>query len=158
VNKKLILLAMAAVMALGLLAGCTSKSSATKTQTGTYKILRSTTLNTKWQMYQFELNLPVNGNFDLDLLGLANNDKVDGYFYPEKGSISTLNIVAGTNTLYDSSTTAGVTSDRFSFNAAQPVGTYYQLNFKNTGTDTVTVFVELIYPANGSIRGPLDQK
>ena len=158
-NKKLLLLAMTLVLVLGVLAGCSSKGSPpSKTTTGNYKIVRRATLNNSWQMYQFELILPLNAAFDLDLLGLANNDKVSGYFYPESGSLATLSINAGSNTLYDSAATAGVISDRFSFSAAQPVGTAYVLNFKNTGTDEVTIFVEVIYPSSASIRGPLDLK
>jgi hypothetical protein len=158
VNKKLILLAMSLVMALGLLAGCSSKSTASTTPTGTFKIIRKATLNTKWQMYQFELNIPVNGAFDIDLLGMANSDKADGYFYQEKGSASTLTITAGSTIIYNSAATAGVTSDRFSFSATLPLGNAYVLNFRNTGSDATTVFVEVIYPATANIRGPLDVK
>ena len=149
---------MTMLLALGLLAGCGSKSNASTTPTGTFKIIRKATLNTKWQMYQVELDIPVNGAFDIDLLNMANNDKADGYFYQEKGSGAALTIAAGSEQIYNSAATTGVTSDRFSFTASLPLGTAYVLNFKNTGSDTTTVFVEVIYPATALIRGPLDVK
>jgi hypothetical protein len=50
-------------------------------------------------------------------------------------------------------------SDRFSFVASQALGTAYVLKFTNNATDkTVTLFVELIYPTTGKMRGPLDVK
>jgi hypothetical protein len=158
VYKKLILFAMTLILTVVLAAGCSSKTPVSTTPTGTFKIMRKATLNAKWQMYQVELNIPVNGAFDIDLLGMANSDKADGYFYQEKGSSSSLIISAGDNVLYSSAATAGIVSDRFSFNATLPLGTAYVLNFRNTGSDATTVFVEVIYPSTASIRGPLDVK
>ena len=158
-SRKLLLLGIAVLLVLGLLSGCsqTSNTSGPTTLTGNYKIVRKATLGANWQMYQFELTLPSNGNFDIDFVGLAQGDKVDGFFYTENGSGVSAGITAGTNSLYSSSTSSsGNNSDRFSFSAGQPEGTAYALLFKNAGTDNeITVFVEVIYPVTASIRGPL---
>jgi len=158
-TKKLLALGLVFVLALALLAGCSSTSKSTNL--GKYEILRKAVLGGKWQMYQIRITLDSGSDFDIDLLNLANNDKVDGYFYPENGSGGTLEITAGTNVLYKTevAVAAGTISDRFSFTASQPVGTAYVLKLHNGGTEkSVAVFLELIYPNTGSIRGPIDTK
>jgi hypothetical protein len=150
---------MATVLLLTLLVGCSSTSKASNL--GKYEILRKATLGGKWQMYQLQITLESGKDFDIDLLDLANNDKVDGYFYPEKGSGGTLTITAGTQVLYqtEGTVTAGTLSDRFSFTASQPAGTAYVLKLHNGGTEkSVSIFLELIYPNTGNIRGPIDTK
>jgi hypothetical protein len=142
-------------------AGCSGSSKSTPT--GKYEILRKAVLGGKWQMYQFRLKLEAGSAFDIDLLDLVAGDKVDGYFYPETGNGATLEITAGDSVIYKiepASIPAGNTlSDRFSFAVSQPLGTAYVLNFTNSGTEkNVNVFVEIIYPATGKIRGPLDVK
>jgi len=150
---------MATVLLLTLLVGFSSTSKASNL--GKYEILRKATLGGKWQMYQLQITLESGKDFDIDLLDLANNDKVDGYFYPEKGSGGTLTITAGTQVLYqtEGTVTAGTLSDRFSFTASQPAGTAYVLKLHNGGTEkSVSIFLELIYPNTGNIRGPIDTK
>jgi hypothetical protein len=162
VNNKILGVLVAALAVLLILTGCSrsSSSSGSSSTSGEYKIVRKAALGSSWQMYEFQLTLPVNGSFDIDLLDLKDNEKVDGYFYTEKGINAALEISAGANFIYQSvSTASGETSDRFAFNATQPLGTAYILNFKNVGTDKeITVFVELIYPDTARLRGPLDLK
>jgi|GEM_PF-2880885 len=126
--------------------------------TGKYEIIRKSGLGAAWQMYQIRIVLEAGNNFDVDLLGLSGADKVDGYFYLEKGTGAALVIKAGDSVLYQSAAAAGgeVVSDRFSFIAGLPAGTAYVFNFSNPGTETVNVFLELIYPKTGFIRGPID--
>jgi len=151
---------MVSILIPGVLAGCSGSKSSTPT--GKYEILRSAVLGNTWQMYQIRVSLESGSDFDIDLLGLSGTDKVDGYFYPEKGIGASLSILSGPNVIYkaDSSTVAlgGTLSDRFSFPADQPSGTAYVLQFHNGGTETVNIFLELIYPKTGQIRGPIDLK
>lgn len=159
--RKAFALGLVVILTVILLAGCTS--TAKSATTGKYEILRSEVLGGKWQMYQFRIHLESGAAFDIDLLNLVANDKVDGYFYPERGSGASLEIKAGAATIYKADPAgmpAGSTlSDRFSFTANQPVGTAYVLDFRNAGSEkTVTIFVELVYPTTASIRGPLDVK
>ncbi len=142
--------------------GCSGNGSKNTTPKGKYEILRKAVLGNTWQMYQIRVTLESGSDFDIDLLDLGGTDKVDGYFYPEKGVGASLEISAGTNILYKADTTTvalgGTLSDRFSFTANQPTGTAYVIAFHNGGTDTVNIFVELIFPKTGSIRGPIDLK
>jgi len=158
--KLLALVLMVSMLALGVLAGCSSSKSSTPT--GKYEILRRATLGNTWQMYQIRVSLESGSDFDIDLLGLSGADKVDGYFYPEKGIGASMTIMSGSTVIYkaDSSTVAlgGTLSDRFSFPANQPSGTAYMLQFHNGGTETVNIFLELIYPKTGQLRGPIDLK
>ena len=128
-NKKLLLIALALALVLSILPGCTRNGSSepgTTTPKGNFKIVRKSALGTKWQMYQFELTLPANGDFDLDFLDLADSDQVDGYFYPETGTGVSLNILAGASSIFTSAPAPGTNnSDRFSFKATLPKGTFY---------------------------------
>jgi len=159
VNKKILITVFAFILVLVLLPACGGDKE-TSAPTGKYEIIRRAVLGGKWQMYQFRLKLPLNGEFDIDLLDLMEGDRVDGYFYPEKSTGVSLEITAGTNMIYSSMPSNGGTSyDRFSFSASQPSGMAYVLLFKNVGTDKeISVFVEVIYPATARIRGPLDLK
>jgi hypothetical protein len=158
--RLLALILVTSILVLGTLAGCSSSKNTTPT--GKYEILRRAILGNTWQMYQIRVVLESGSDFDIDLLGLMGTDKVDGYFYPEKGIGATVTIMSGATVIYkaDSSSVAlgGTLSDRFSFPADQPSGTAYVLQFHNGGTDTVNIFVELIYPKTGQIRGPIDLK
>ncbi|MDP2918827.1 MAG: hypothetical protein Q8O43_01215 [Dehalococcoidia bacterium] len=157
-NKKSFVLGLVIILVITLLAGCTSTSKSANT--GKYEIVRGAVLGGKWQMYQMRIHLESGAAFDIDLLDLVTNDKVDGYFYPERGSGASLEIKAGVNIIYKADPAgipAGSTlSDRFSFTANQPLGTAYVLNFRNSGSEkTVTILMEIIYPVTAAIRGPL---
>ena len=129
---------------------------------GKYQIERKAVLSNNWQMYQLHLTLAPGSELSLNLLNLAGTDKVDGYFYPEKGTGVSLEITAGLTNIYKADAAAlalgGSLSDRFSFTATQTVGTAYILKFRNAGSETVTEFVELIYPKTGSLGVPIDLK
>ena len=90
---------------------------------------------------------------------------MDGYFYLEKGSDISFQI-AGNSQIYESQPAGTksdtITSDRFSFTASQAQGIAYFLTF-NPGSDTRvtnedTVFLEIIYPATGSLSVPIGTK
>jgi hypothetical protein len=161
VVKKILACVLALVIILTLCVGCSKGSK--ETPTGKYEILREAVLNGKWQMYQFRLKLEPGSGFDIDLLDLVIGDKVDGYFYPETENGASVEIIAGAEVIFNidpANIAAGSNaSDRFSFVASKPSGTAYVLKFVNSGTEkNVTVFVEIIYPTTGKIRGPLDVK
>jgi len=90
------------------------------------------------------------------LLKLSDGDKVDGYFYLEKGGEIDFRIT-GKTLLYQSAV-----QDRFSFTASQSEGDTYTLSFRNPATDDeqreLTVFLEVIYPVSGSIYVPVEGK
>ncbi len=162
-RRKEFFVAMALVLILALaLSSTISCTRSRSTPNGKYEILRKAVLGNTWQMYQIRITLESGSDFDVDLLDLVGTDKVDGYFYPEKGTGASLEIKAGTNPIYNADpatvSLGGALSDRFSFPANQPPGTAYVLKFHNGGTATVTVFTELIYPKTGSIRGTIDIK
>lgn len=161
-NKVILTLVAILLLVTGLTTGCSGNKTTTTTPIGKYEIIRKALLGNTWQMYQIRIVLDSGSDFDIDLLELAGTDKVDGYFYPEKGVGASLEIKAGASSIYkaDPSTVAlgGSLSDRFSFQASQPAGTYYILKFHNGGTDTVNIFLELMYPKTGVIRGPIDLK
>ena len=158
-TKKLLAIGLAAVLAMALLAGCSSTSKAGNL--GKYEILRKATLGGAWQMYQIRVTLDAGKDFDIDLLDLANNDRVDGYFFTEKGTGASLTVSAGSQVIFQSQVppAEAPASDRFSFTATQPHGTAYVLKLHNGGAEkAVSVFLELIYPGTGNIRGPIDTK
>ncbi|MDO9334344.1 MAG: hypothetical protein Q7T57_07485 [Dehalococcoidales bacterium] len=159
--RKILALGLVFIIVLTMFAGCSGSSK--ETPTGKYEILRKAVLGGKWQMYQFRLKMEPGSEFDIDLLDLVIGDKVDGYFYPETENGATVEIIAGANVIYKIEPAGipagGTMSDRFSFVANQPLGTAHVLKFTNNGTEkTVSVFVEIIYPTTGKIRGPLDVK
>jgi hypothetical protein len=155
-----ILLILTLVLLISLLFGCFST---TKEQpVGKHEIIRQAVLGTKWQMYQLRIDLDAGSEFDI-LLILADGDKVDGFFYPEKGSGVTFQIKTGSTIIYKLEppgvATGGMASDRFSFTASQAQGASYILNLRNGSSDKrVTTFVEVIYPSTGSIYIPLEAK
>jgi hypothetical protein len=158
VAKKILILTLVIIAMLAVLPGCSGNSKSNPT--GKYEILRSATLGSNWQMYQFRLKMEPSGAFDIDLLDLAPGDKVDGYFYVETGSGAALQILAGSTVIYQvepvNTLPDSTLSDRFTFSVQQPLGTAYVLKFANSGTEkNIEVFLELIYPVNAKIRGPL---
>ena len=127
-------------------------------------IVRGVELGGEWRMDQLIVNIE-SGNESLIMLRLDNGDKVDGYFYVEKGDGINFQIV-GNSLIYESSGqdeegSWKVTSDRFSFIASQTEGNSYTLTFRNpaeSGQAKVTVFVEVIYPLGSSLFIPIERK
>lgn len=129
----------------------------------TPEVVRTAKLGTEWQMNQMRFDVEAGGELAV-LLKLASGDKVDGYFYLEEGKDFAFDI-AGNSLIYEVkpqlvTDSERVTSDRFSFTASQEQGLTYSLNFRNTADEDdtqkkIAVFLEIIYPATGSIYVPL---
>lgn len=161
------ILALVIVLSLAFSLGCSGlpRPGTSNSSLGSFEVVRKAQLGTKWQMQQ--LNVQV-GSSDLTILmKLADGDKVDGYFYTEKGDNVSFRI-AGNSAVYDSvpqgaaSVTGGVSSDRFTFSATQAQGSTYSLTFRSASGDksqkTVAVFLEVVYPVTASIFIPLESK
>ncbi len=146
---------LAGVLISWLLAGCAGGSA---NSVGRHEIVRSATLGEDWQMYQLRVTLRPDSVYDLALLELKGTDRVDGYYYTERGSGAALEIRAGATILHQYTVDSTPSSNRFGFTASQASGTAYVLKFSNPGKETTIIFVELIYPKTGSIRGPIDIK
>jgi hypothetical protein len=159
-RNKIIIVSLSLVALISLFAGCSSSSKAT-TVIGTHEIIREAALGSTWQMYQIRVALDVGSQFDI-LLTLADGNKVDGYFFAEKGSGVVFQIKTNSTVVYQSGTLAGsssLTSDRFSFTANQGNGNTYIINLKNNSSDSkTTTFIELVYPSTGEIYIPLEAK
>ncbi len=149
--------------------GCTGISDLTKdltesSSTTGLKILRAATLESKWAMKQMEIEVGADEEMEV-LLKLADQDEVDGYFYLESGSITDFQIT-GKLLIYSAQAQGmtepeGISSARFSFVASQAQGTTYTLTFSNAGDDSntrtkQTIFLEVIYPINGSLFIPVE--
>ncbi len=153
--KKGILFTIIALVTLSL-TGCSAVSRITgSSSSGGREIVKKADLGTKWTMRQISLELGAGSQMPV-LLRLADGDKVDGFFYLEKGNNVDFQITANSLIYKPSIQDAyarGITSDRFSFTASQAQGTTYTLMFRNTSysNDKVTVFLEIIYPVTGSV-------
>lgn len=155
--KRIIITIM--ILSLVSILGCEEISRLTQEQTQTssptnLKILESVELGSKWNMKQMRFEVGAEDEV-LILLKLSDGDEVDGYFYLEKGDNIDFRIT-GKTLLYKSEA-----QDRFSFAANQAQGDTYTLSFHNTADDddrqtTVTVFLEVIYPIDGSIFVPVE--
>jgi hypothetical protein len=143
--------------------GCSSGSkTSTSTQPATVRTIREAEIASKWTMKQMEIN----SSAEITLvLTLANGDKVDGFYYLEKGTETAFQ-VSGNSLIYESKAAdvkTGITSDRFSFTASQAQGIAYTLTL-NAGVDATkeknntTIFLEIIYPASGSLYVPIGTK
>ena len=113
-------------------------------------------------MYQIRLILPYGTNYPV-LLKLADGDKVDGYFYLEKGTNVDFGINADTQLYHSAPNATGkVSSDRFSFTASPDQGSTYSLQFTSSGntTEQDVVFLEVMYPIKDSfaVFVPLDTR
>jgi len=124
------------------------------------KVVRSATLESKWAVKQIELQVGADQKIEI-LLRLSEQDKVDGYFYIEDGGITDFEI-SGNSLIYSAReqgtlTPEGISSVRFSFVATQSQGNTYTLTFANRGEERKkqTVFLELIYPLDGSLFIPV---
>ena len=100
------------------------------------------------------------------MLRLAEGDKVDGYYYLEKGNNIGFKIT-GNSLVFESKTQSAkgqkISSDRFSFVANKEQGIAYSLiltasNDADKGRDGTTVFMEIIYPASASVFVPIGTK
>ena len=150
-----------AIMILSLVSilGCEEISRLTQEQTQkssstNLKILKAVELGSEWEMKQMRFDVGAGDEVAI-LLKLSDGDKVDGYFYLEKGDSLDFRITG--KTLIDKSEV----QDRFSFVANQDQGDTYTLTFHNTADDddqqaTVTVFLEVIYPITGSVYIPVE--
>ncbi len=124
-------------------------------------IVRRAELAENWQMDQARVHVGA-GEESLVLLRLAYGDRVEGYFYLEEGEDISLQI-AGNSLIYEAQAPgteapARLTSDRFVFVAVQEQGTTYTLTFRNPADNGAVVFLELIYPVNGSLFFPIAAK
>jgi hypothetical protein len=159
---KRILIILIVLSFIGVL-GCSATSKTTTTSTAaSVRPIREAKIGKAWMMKQLEIDL--NKEIPLTLI-LKDGDRVDGYFYLEKGDNIGFNI-SGNSVLYISkppdTETARITSDRFSFIASQTQGIAYILNFKTSNLDdgqqAATVFLEIVYPATASLSIPVGTK
>ena len=144
--------------------GCEEISGLTRdvTQTSSsseLKIVKAVELGSEWEMKQMSFKVDA-GDEVLILLKPSDGDKVDGYFYLEKGDNIDFQIT-GKTSLYRSAAQDELISDRFSFEANQAQGDTYTLTFRNPAGDddqqkTVSVFLEVIYPVGGSLYVPVE--
>ena len=161
--KKIIILITALLLLF--LAGCSGTNNQTKQPPqGSYEILRKAQIASEWQVYQLQIRLKAGSELPI-VLKLASGDAVEGYFYVEEGSDLVFQ-VTGDSLIYKPTGAAGsgsVASDRFSFVASKAQGSTYTLTFRNTADASAkesksVAFVELIFPATGSIFSPLEAK
>lgn len=130
-----------------------TQGSATSSSQTNIEIEKSVELGSTWQMKQISFKVGAGQEVAI-LLKLADGDKVDGFFYLEKGDTIDFRITGKTQ-LYRSAE-----ATRFSFTAGQAQSDTYNLLFRNTaGEDesqkSITVFLEVIYPLKGELYIPV---
>lgn len=154
------ILVIVAVLSLVSILGCSGTGGQKESSSSPApQTLRKAEIDEKWQMYQLRIEAPADSTLPI-LLTLADGDKVDGYFYLEKGNDLDFQI-AGSSLIYKLEGQGKKVSNRFSFVASQAQGTTYTLTLQNSASkeqDKVTIFLELIYPVTGSIFIPLESK
>ncbi|HEY82489.1 MAG TPA: emp24/gp25L/p24 family protein [Dehalococcoidia bacterium] len=132
-----------------------TQETAQKSAPSNLQILKAVELGAKWEMKQLRFDIGAGDEVAI-LLKLAQGDKVDGYFYLEKGESIDFRIT-GKSLLFSSEA-----QDRFSFVAEQTQGDTYTLTFRNTEAGDqpakVTVFLEVIYPVGGSLYVPVEEE
>jgi hypothetical protein len=141
-----------------LLLGCDeisdlTQGASTSTSQSNLNIEKSVELGSTWQMKQIDFKVGAGKELAI-LLKLADGDKVDGFFYLEKGDTVDFRITGKTQ-IYRSDA-----ADRFSFTASQNQGDTYNLIFRNTADEdetqkSITVSLEVIYPLKGEIYVPV---
>ncbi len=156
--KKILITALI-LLALGSFVGCTSAKTETASPANV-KTIRETKISPNWSVKQMEITLEAETSI---MLTLASGDKVDGYFYLISGDNISFSVY-GNSLIYESKA-AGmaakyVSSDRFSFTASQAQGLSYRLKLAPGSGEpaSITVFLELIYPASGEIFIPIGTK
>jgi hypothetical protein len=151
-----------ALLLLAFMPGCSEMSDFTQpSDSAAPDIVRHAQLGEDWQMNQMKVHVATSDESSV-LLKLSYGDKVDGYYYLEKGKDIGFQIT-GHSLLYESEAqdledSARITSNRFSFAANQTQGTTYTLTFRNPSDaeqEKVTVFLEVIYPVSGSLFFPV---
>ena len=161
---KIVLAVMVAVLVV-VIPGCSQISDLTQPSSQEAPdVVRGAKLGGKWWMDQLRVNIDA-GDESLVLLKLDPGDKVDGYFYIEKGESINFQIM-GDSLIYESlpqymEDSPKITSDRFSFVATQAQGSTYTLTLRNTGDEAqmkTRVFLEVIYPIGGSLFTPLERE
>jgi len=152
---------IAIIMALSLVGtmGCTIAAKTTGSSSASVKTLREAKIGRDWVTKQMEITL---GKELPIVLKLTSGDKVDGYFYLEKGDDVDFNIT-GNSLIYTSqpkeANNPRIPSDRFSFTASTSQGLAYTLTLSNpTSTSEqpskLVIFLEIIYPATASVFVP----
>lgn len=156
---KKVIIAVILLTLLLALSGCEELSDLTQGVTtsssqANLKIEKSVELGGTWQMKQISFRVGAGQEVAI-LLKLSDGDKVDGFFYLERGDTVDFRIT-GKSQLYRSTA-----DNRFSFTASQGQGDTYSLLFRNTaeedeGQKSITVFLEVIYPLKGEIYVPVE--
>ncbi len=152
--KKILVLMVVIALTLTGTVGCSQESKPSSSTGST--IIKTVEVGTQWNVNQVRVNIDGNDELLL-LLKLASGDKVDGYFYLEKGEHIDFNIT-GNTLLYTAKAqeeSDQIDSDRFAFIASQSQGTTYTLTFRNKDKSQVTAFLELIYPSEASMFVPV---
>ena len=157
---------LTAIMVLSLVfaLGCSEIAGVTETSSqATLEVIRKAEIGSKWQMNQMGFEVGAGDELSI-LLRLAAGDEVDGYFYVEKGNAVNFQIT-GNSLIYKASDkdegSSEVDSDRFSFRANQEQGNTYTLTFRNSsenGQTRASIFLEVIYPVDGSLFMPIERK
>jgi hypothetical protein len=161
-HKKILTVLLVGVLALSLAGtpGCSLVTKTTSASAATIKTIREAKIGSEWSVKQMEITL---GKELPIVLKLATGDDVEGYFYLEKGDDVDFTI-SGKSTIYEStasSTTNRLSSDRFTFSATASQGVAYTLTLSNPTADSdsptkLTIFIEIVYPATGSVYIPIE--
>jgi hypothetical protein len=159
----LVLLSLLSVTGCEEIASLTGGTSPPSSSTN-LKILKAVELGRDWEMRQMSFKVGANDEVAI-LMKLSEADKVDGYYYLEKGTDIDF-LITGKKLVYRSPVqvskdSEGPASDRFSFTASEAQGDTYTLSFHNPADEddqpsTITVFVEVIYPVSASLYVPVE--
>jgi len=162
-EKKILTALLVAVLVLSLVGtlGCSLVTKTTSTSGATIKTIREAKIGSEWAVKQMEITL---GKELPIVLKLASGDDVEGYFYLEKGDDVDFSI-KGSSSVYESepedTNNPRIASDRFSFTATKSQGVAYTLTLTNptasaTEPTKLTIFLEIVYPATGSVYIPIE--